>query len=566
MQARAIMSDMKAGNSSGEYSKQGMYSWRTKHIDMKKLFLLILLLPIIAGCEKFLNPEQIDLTYNEVFWSSQSDAEKAVMGLYSTYRGVMLNSQWYERGDVTTGFFHTGWNGGSSNKLYLPGDFDNKTGTDKSWGSLESFADWSGYYKVVAQANLAIKHIELMSDNLFDSGKKEKLLGEAHFIRGLVYFNIARIWGNAPLVTEAIESSDQVLNDDRTLVEKARSTDTEIMDFVLGEVNQAVSMLDYGVPGTSEWGIRANKGSAQALAGHVNLWMDFIQKRDGASPGDEYVDAAITALEALVTYGNYSLVNYDNPSAVADMYIGQSSEAVFELNISLDDGESYRIDYGGIVNLTSKVVPLDGDETKDRANKINFVPASKKQLIFPEYPTDKRADLFFEAWESTYETAFSDVSIESPCRDSVTYLLKYSAMTIDPARQWNEYQAYFSEANIPVFRYSGIKLLLAEAYAKKGTADGQAIAIVNEIRNRAGLLPYSGTDLIAEILQQRTSELIGEGHIFFDYVRNNYYSNVQVMTSTRVLQEGYYWPVSSNVLTSNKLIHQTPYWNGKTVW
>jgi len=38
------------------------------------------------------------------------------------------------------------------------------------------------------------------------------------------------------------------------------------------------------------------------------------------------------------------------------------------------------------------------------------------------------------------------------------------------------------------------------------------------------------------------------------------------MTSTRVLQEGYYWPVSSNVLTSNKLIHQTPYWNGKTVW
>jgi hypothetical protein len=93
-----------------------------------------------------------------------------------------------------------------------------------------------------------------------------------------------------------------------------------------------------------------------------------------------------------------------------------------------------------------------------------------------------------------------------------------------------------------------------------------ALPIVDEIRSRAGLQPFSGTDLMKEILQERTSELIGEGKIFFDYVRNNYWPFASAMTPERYAQEGYYWPVSSNILTTNKLIGQTPYWNGKTTW
>lgn len=531
----------------------------------KPLYILAVVALLGIGCKKdFLSPEQIDLVYNEVYWKSEKDAENAVLGAYALYRGLMVNAQMYNRGDVTTGYFNKGWNGGSDAAFYQPGDFANVNGTQKSWGAIESYADWNGFYKVIAHTNLVIDKLEGMPDNVFGEGSKNKLLGEAYFMRALTYYNIATIWGNAPLITESIESSSQVISPDNLLINVGRSQDTEITEQVLADAGKAAELLSYGTPGSAGWGIRANKGSAQALQGYANLWMAFLLHRDGGG-GQENIAAAVAALESVVNNGNFSLAPYTNEAAVLNMYRGQSSEAVFELNISLDQKESYRADQGGIEALTSKLPPLDGDVTKDRANFINWVPANRKQFVYPEYPDDKRADLFWAAWSSTYNEPFSDVSPVSTDRNQVTWMKKFASFTVDPARQWNEYNAYFAEANLPVFRFTGIKLLLAEAYVKNNNP-GAAKPIVDEIRNRAGLLPYDGPEMLEEILRQRTSELIGEGKIFFDYVRNNYWPFSSAMTPERYAQEGYYWPVSGNIITTNKLVTQTPYWNGKTIW
>ena len=533
---------------------------------MKKLiYLLVVVVSIGTGCKpEFLSPEQIDLVYNEVFWKTEKDAEKAMLGTYSLYRGLMVKAQMYNRGDATTGLVNRGWNGGSPNALYVTGNFTNVNGTQKSWGSLQDLADWNGFYKVIAQTNLVISKIEGMDNGLFGEGGKEKILGEAYFLRALTYYNIACIWGDAPLLIESIESSTQVITNDNVLINVPRSTDIQVMTQVLSDVKIAVNNLKYGTPGSAEWGIRANKGSAQALAGHANMWMGFLKKRDG-QPYNTFIADAVKDLQEVTTGGGYSLGDYSNVNAVRNMYKGQSSESVFELNISLDQNETYRADQNGIEFLTCKLLPLDGDASKDRASSINFVPFSKKPLIYPEYPTDKRATLFWEAWDSNYDEPFSDVSQVAKDRTKVTWMTKFASFSVDPARQWNEYNAYFAEANIPVFRYTDVKLLLAEAYIKNNEP-GKALPIVNEIRIRAGLDAYGGSDLLKEVLQQRTSELIGEGQIFFDYVRNNYWPSATAMTPDRYAQKGYYWPVSSKILTTNKLITQTPFWNGKTTW
>lgn len=534
---------------------------------MKKVIYLLAVAIIIIGpgCKKdFLSPKQIGLVYNEVFWKSEKDAEKALFGTYALYRGLMVNAQMYNRGDATTGLLNRGWNGGSSNAFYQPGNFADVNGTQKSWGALESYADWNGFYKVVAQTNLVISKIEAMSEDLFTTGKKEEILGEAYFLRALTYYNIARIWGNAPLTTESIESSTQVITPENTLIDVPRSTDIEIMDQVLADVSVAVANLKFGTPGSATWGIRANKGSALALEGHAHLWMAFLKKRDGLD-FNTHITAAVASLESVVNGGHYNLADYSSVTAIQNMYKGQSSEAVFELNVSLDQSETYRADHGGIEFLTAKLPPLDGDVSKDRASSINFVPYSRKTFIYPEYPEDKRADLFWDAWSSNYDEPFSDVSQVATDRNKVTWMKKFATFSLDPAHQWNEYNAYFAESNIPVFRYTGIKLLLAEAYVKNNE-NGKALMIVNEIRRRAGLNDYTGGELLAEVLQQRTAELIGEGQIFFDYVRNNYFPFASAMTADRYAQEGYYWPVSGKIITTNKLITQTPYWDGKTIW
>ncbi len=537
---------------------------------MRKFFIIsILPILVLCSCDDILDVKQINLVYNEIYWQNEDDAEKGVLGIYALYRGLMIQpTNWYQRADATTGFLNRGWNGGSPDALYKMGNFEDLN-APKSWGELEGYANWGAFYKVIAQANLVIKKIEEIPSGNISAKSKDKLLGEAYFLRALTYFNIMRIWGNAPYISEAIESSTQLINDDLTPIVIPRTQDIKIGEKVLADVEKAIELLEYGLFGNSEWGIRANRGSAEALAGHVNMWMYFLANRD-VLDSRPYLTAAITSLENVTTRGGYSLVDYSSPTVLKTLYEGQSTEAVFELNISSQTNESYRVDHGGIIQLTCKIISHDGDETKDRASYINFVPKSQKSLIYPEYDVatqtgDIRANLFFAAWESNYDEPFNDISPTANNRNLVTWMKKYALMTVDPMRSWNEYSAYFAEANIPVFRYTDIYLLLAEAY-QKDNQKGKALAIVNEVRSRAGLGPYTGSDLLHEILQQRVSELIGEGQIYYDMVRNNWFPNQQVMEADRYNQQGYYWPVSGAILTANKEIEQTPYWNGKTKW
>lgn len=529
---------------------------------MKKRIIILLAVILLCSCSKdFLNPEQVDLVYNEIFWSSEKDAEKAVLGVYSLYRGLMVNAEMYERADATTGYIRRGWNGGSPDGLY---GLVNIPASLRAWGGLEGMADWGKYYKVIAMANLTISRIEQMAETLFKEGNRNRFLGETYFLRALAYYHIATIWGNAPLVLQPIESSEQVIDENNLLINQARVPDIEIMDAVLADVARAVQLLQYGRVGSQDWGVIANKGSAQALSGYANMWMAFLKKRNGVAPG-EYYNKAMADLESLVSNGGYSLASYGSDETVKNLFKGRSVESVFEINISASLGESYRVDAGGIQYLTCRIPPFDGDLKKDRTSSIDWVPALKKQMIYPEYPQDTRAERFFDAWQSPYNDPYSDVSQTAIDRELVTWLTKYAHFSADPSRQWNEYLAYFADANIPVFRYTDVKLLLAEACYYAGQP-GKAIPVINEIRQRAGLASYTGTDILKAILQERTSELFGEGKLFFDYIRNGYIENMPHMSRERYDQQGYYWPVSSSILLRNKMIQQTPYWNGKTAW
>lgn len=550
---------------------------------VKKIILVIASVFTLTGCQDFLNPTQVNLIYNDVFWKTQADAEVGLGGVYSLYRGLMVNSDnWFGRADATTGFLKHGWTGGSSDQLYTEGVFGDPNSRNKMWGALEGMADWSSFYKVVSQVNLVIDRVEKIDESRFETGAKQRILGEAYFLRALVYFDIARIWGNAPLVVDVIESSGQVINEELVPITVPRNHDVEICLQVLEDVNKAIEYLEFGKPGSAEWGIFANKGSALALAGHANLWMNFLTNRDkrdeeiNALIGEEkmepkqYIKAAITALEDLRDNGGYSLIPYDEANVKA-LYKGASCEAIFELNINPEANESYRADYGGVTALTCKMEPTNGDEKKDRSGNINFIPYSQKSKLYPEYDFDTqsgdiRPNLFFDAWESLYNNAVNDAGTDENDRSMVTWMTKYAQFSLDSYAEQDEYTPYFAVCNIPVFRYTDALLMLAEAYVKDNK-DAKAIEIVDQIRARAGQKSYSGKlDLMDEILTQRCGELFGEGYLYYDFVRNNWFPNDYLMSALKYKQEGYYWPVSSNVLSMNAQVHQTPYWNGKTIW
>lgn len=75
-----------------------------------------------------------------------------------------------------------------------------------------------------------------------------------------------------------------------------------------------------------------------------------------------------------------------------------------------------------------------------------------------------------------------------------------------------------------IIRYADVLLMAAEAY-NKDNQDSKAVALIKQVRERAGATDHSswenltGTDLFNVIVKERQLELAFEGHRFWDLVR-----------------------------------------------
>ena len=80
-----------------------------------------------------------------------------------------------------------------------------------------------------------------------------------------------------------------------------------------------------------------------------------------------------------------------------------------------------------------------------------------------------------------------------------------------------------SDLNWSVYRYTDVLLMYAEAQVNAdGTPNQQSIDIVNQIRGRAGLVPFKQTNASAfleEVWDQRYFDLCYENKMWFDMLR-----------------------------------------------
>src|SRR5665647_3381152 len=56
---------------------------------------------------------------------------------------------------------------------------------------------WIGHYAAINKANIALERIPAIT---MDEKLKNRLLGEARFLRALYYFNLVRLYGDVPLL------------------------------------------------------------------------------------------------------------------------------------------------------------------------------------------------------------------------------------------------------------------------------------------------------------------------------------------------------------------------------
>jgi hypothetical protein len=512
-----------------------------KQIKSFKIYIMVLCLLGAASCSDLLDQEPISITHPDVFWDSQANAEQAVAGAYGLFKeAIMTQSNFLYWGEWTGMTFMNSRNWivnyieGSGNYVLAYRD---------------ASMNWKNFYRAANWAYTIEQYIEDMPVDMFDSQtEKDRLLGEAAFIRSLTYFYMARIWGDVPIVEQSIESSDQLISEDGYIVENARVDELQVLDYALEAANKSIGLLQYSTPGASNWAITANKASAEALKAHITLW---YAGRDNDNP--EMIQQAIDATTSVINNSNASLIDYVNEGKVGfdEMCIGQSKTGLFEINISSDTNESFRlIQYDD--NHTGLTLNYPVWQSVNTGISPYMDPdfyGNEMMATDGDRANDVRKDLFF---------------FEYGTNADYSYLQKYSQSTQDDASE--DTYAQFSESNILIFRLADMYLLRAEANARKG-ASGPAISDLNMIRSQANVPNYTGgTDresLMKAIFDERAIEFVGEAQSGYDRIRMDYYDGIPWANQARNAKKGYFWPVLPAVISRNPSILQTEYWRGK---
>jgi hypothetical protein len=510
-----------------------------------KIGVLVLGLFSMLGCTNMLEQEPLSLATPDNFWVSQPNAESAVAGCYGLFKNAITSDANFLLWGEFTGMTFMNSRSWIVNAVE-DGDYNLMNNYYRP-----NTLNWKGFYRAANWALAIEKHISEMPDSKFKSkAEKDRLIGEAAFIRSLSYFYMARIWGDVPIVTDVIESSDQLIGGDGYIVTLPREDEKKVLDYSLEAANKAISLLQYSSYGSPRWAIQANKASAEALKAHITLW---YASRDNDNP--QMIAQAIAAATSVINNSNASLIDYVNEGEEGfnEMCIGQSRTGLFEINISSDVNESFRVSEGDNTH-TGLTLNYPIFQNIDNGSSSLIDPdfyGSQMMDNDPDRDNDERKDLFFSDFNRSKES----------------YLKKYEHRSKDPSA--TDAYANFSESNILIFRLADIYLLRAEANMKLNKAS-EAVADINMIRSKANVPDYTGaTDraaLTKAIFDERAIELVGEGQSGFDRIRMNYYNigdgNSFLMNAARIAKEGYFWPVSPSIISINSAIIQTDYWKG----
>lgn len=452
---------------------------------MKKNYLIIYFwaLFFLSSCgEDFITTNPTAALPTETAISTVSDAEYAVNGIYnamqsSGYCGAAI--QYY--GDVKGDDIQCWWQQSRSNYYcYMFNHLSNGLNAGNLWG------------QPLFVIRLASHVVEAIDNGKVKDGteaERNDLKGQALACRALAHFDMLRCFGypygkdngaswGIPIIDHALSMDEHPI----------RNTVAECYDFIIRQLKQAIPLMSEE---KNNGGM--NTYAARALLARVYLYCN--QDKNAY----EMASALIDEFKSSNKYSLYTNSEYVKAWAL-DAKFGK--ESLFEIaNTATDnngrDGLGYLLHWWGYADMvaTRSFRNLIRSDSKDARNK----------LIVERYNSSRKI--------YTY---------------SVT---KYPGTADNSPSYYNNY---------PLIRLSEVYLIAAEAGVKQGGEYKEpARAYLNAIVSRANpdASVSSANFTLARVLTERRKELIGEGHRYFDILRNGLKVDRQLD-----LQYGYHLP------------------------
>ena len=391
---------------------------------------------------------------------------------------------------------------------------------------------WTFGFQGINACNRVIETFEGAADRLEGS---EKFIAELKVLRGLYYYMLLDMYGNVPIVDRFTVPADFA---------PTNNTRQEVFNFVEKDVKDNLSLLD------AETGLN-NYGRLTQWAAHAILAKLYLNAE--VYTGTARWQDAVTECDAIINSGEYSLEN--NYFANFDTENQDSQENIFAVPYDPQFAPGHNIHMRTLhyanqntYNLTEQ--PWNGfcslqefydSYEDDDVRKASFI-------VGPQF--NSSGELMTDPGNNNQPIIFTpEVNELAPNarRDAGARVGKYEIALGATSNLDNDF---------PIFRYGDILLTKAEALFRLSSGDATALALVNQIRERAEVDPVDR--LTAELLlAERGREMFAEAYRRQDLIRFGAYNRPWKFKNVSPAYVTLF-PVPLEQLNSNSNLKQNP--------
>jgi hypothetical protein len=369
-------------------------------------------------------------------------------------------------------------------------EFNNTTGPVAGY--------WRVLYKMILRSNLVIEKANAYLTNKGDDAIVNRSLGEAYFLRGWAYSQLAFYYGRVPLR----------LTFDQTGVEDAPRTNTvkEVWDVAEADFKMAKDLLpEVSSYSSADLG-RASKGAAIGFLGKLYLYNKDYAKADA---------------EFALLNGKYSLLPVSRWGENFDEINENNEESIFEIQFQYFVGGEQFVIFGdpeGRPNTGSSnchEVLYGWSQDIGGWDNWRFQPRRVKDFQYKDENNvdfiDPRAPLTF--YGGIGDNTILDNSADGP--QPYTYANTNPQIYYYKKNMNLEYKKPVipSGINTNLMRYADVILMRAECKLETGDIPG-CLSFINQVRERIGAFKYLGTyskEQAFELLKrERLLEFMGE--------------------------------------------------------
>ncbi len=548
---------------------------------MKKTLILNISVVLLSltGCKKdFLDRQPQDAYSNSSLWTSASDANAALAGVYNGQYNPGTPSNYSDDGN---GWATATW------IVYFDTMTDNAY-SQYPWEGFQAYGNGS-VNPTTGDANLWNNYTCVQRCNYFlanigktpmDATLKAQMIAQVKFIRAYEYFLMSQLYGDVPLITSNLTPAQANA--------VTRTPKAEVTKFILTELAAATADLPTSY-GSADVG-HITKGAAIALKARVELYTA------------DYANC-ITDCQAVMGLG-YSL----NPS-YSDLFRMQNQYTDPEIIAAAQYVENPYQNSNGVLGVMpsnsmggwSSINPLQGlvDSYEMKNGKVitdptsgydannpytNRDPRLAATILYPGapyLPAGSSTPSYFDPLDDSSPDYYASGNNTSPSG----YVVKKFTSNL------GDFDNLFqSGLNMTVIRYAEVLLSYAEAKIELGQIDGSVYNAINAVRNRAGMpavdqsVYNSQAALRTLVRRERRVEFAMEGLRFFDIQRWKigeqvmngpvYGARLGTVDATtgkytitgnnldietrQFTSKNYLWPVPQSEININKSLTQNP--------